>query len=343
MIPSRAVALMLACSAVAGPAAAQIDLPLPQGAVATDQRVEDPGSALVATAPWKDGTIPGIVAEGRITTGAWRLPIGDTSTLALMTPYRDALIQAGFTLMLDCATDLCGGFDFRFAVPVLPEPAMHIDLGDFRYLSARRDGPAGADHVAVLVSRSNDSGFVQILSTAPSSKAPVPTVPSSTVAPPPQTSILVMPPDTAEPEAPAPPQAPTPQTTAAPQSRTLTAQLKAEGHAPLEDLAFASGAADLSPGDYASLAELAEWLGQNPDARITLVGHTDAQGALSANVALSKRRAESVRSRLVSLAKGTADRIGAEGAGYLAPRASNLTDEGRQKNRRVEVILTPTR
>lgn len=335
--PMGALVAALVCVATAGEVAAEaIDLPLPLGAAATDRRVEDPGSALVAGAPWKDGAVPGISAEGRISIGAWRLPIGTNSTLALMTPYREALTRAGFTVMLDCATELCGGFDFRYAIPVLTEPAMHVDLGDFRYLSAQRQGPGGSEHVAILVSRSNESGFVQILTATPSAKAPVPTVPSSTIAPPPPSGLA------APPEAdPLHPSAATANGTAP--SATPVAQLEVEGHVPLDDLAFASGSADLLPGDYASLAALADWLGRNPDARITLVGHTDAQGNLSANIALSKRRAESVRARLVTLAGATADRIAAEGAGYLAPRASNLTENGRQKNRRVEVILTPTR
>ncbi len=96
-------------------------------------------------------------------------------------------------------------------------------------------------------------------------------------------------------------------------------------------------------GDFASLTGLAAYLAANPDARVTIVGHTDATGALDGNVVLSRRRAQSVVDRLVQDYGVAAGRLSAEGAGYLAPRASNLTEAGRAENRRVEAILTPTR
>jgi outer membrane protein OmpA-like peptidoglycan-associated protein len=73
---------------------------------------------------------------------------------------------------------------------------------------------------------------------------------------------------------------------------------------------------------------------------VVLVGHTDASGGLAANVALGAKRADAIRARLVASGVPTAQ-VSAEGAGYLAPRASNLTDEGRRLNRRVEVVLVP--
>ena len=111
----------------------------------------------------------------------------------------------------------------------------------------------------------------------------------------------------------------------------------------MEDLAFASGAGALLPGDYPSLAALADWLAANPEARIVLVGHTDASGGLAGNVALSKQRAASVRAALLAVPGVQAAQVGAEGVGYLAPRAPNQTEEGRQKNRRVEAVLASTK
>jgi outer membrane protein OmpA-like peptidoglycan-associated protein len=111
----------------------------------------------------------------------------------------------------------------------------------------------------------------------------------------------------------------------------------------LEDLVFASGAATLTEGDYPSLAAVAAWLKANPDGTIALVGHTDASGSLAANKALSERRAKAVAEVLVQSYGADPARVAAEGVGYLAPRATNQTEEGRQKNRRVEVIVTSTR
>jgi OOP family OmpA-OmpF porin len=110
----------------------------------------------------------------------------------------------------------------------------------------------------------------------------------------------------------------------------------------LEGLDFGTGAADLTDGSYASLAALAEWLKANPDKTVALVGHTDASGGLDGNIVISKRRAASVRTRLMQAYGIPSAQIEAQGVGYLAPIASNLTEEGRQKNRRVEAILTST-
>ena len=111
----------------------------------------------------------------------------------------------------------------------------------------------------------------------------------------------------------------------------------------LEDLVFASGMATLTPGDYASLDQLADWMIANPDATVALVGHTDASGNLDGNTRLSADRAAAVRSVLTTRYALDPARIVAQGVGPLAPRAPNATPEGRQMNRRVEVVLTSTR
>jgi OOP family OmpA-OmpF porin len=107
-------------------------------------------------------------------------------------------------------------------------------------------------------------------------------------------------------------------------------------------LDFGTGAADLTEGRYESLAALADWLKANPDKTVALVGHTDASGGLDGNIVISKRRAESVRARLIAAYDIPPAQIEAQGVGYLSPIGSNLTEEGRQKNRRVEAILTST-
>lgn len=110
----------------------------------------------------------------------------------------------------------------------------------------------------------------------------------------------------------------------------------------LAGLDFGTGAVDLTEGRYGSLAALADWLGRNPDKTVVLVGHTDASGGLDANIAVSKRRAASVRARLIGVYGIPPNQVEAQGVGYLSPVASNLTEEGRQKNRRVEAVLTST-
>ena len=69
------------------------------------------------------------------------------------------------------------------------------------------------------------------------------------------------------------------------------------------------------------------------------MGHSDAVGSLEANIALSRARARSVAGRLVDTHGVARGQLRAEGAGYLAPRASNATEDGRALNRRVEVVV----
>lgn len=69
-----------------------------------------------------------------------------------------------------------------------------------------------------------------------------------------------------------------------------------------------------------------------------MVGHTDNVGKLDYNMKLSKARADAVLKELVMKYKVSAQRLKAYGVGSLAPVASNKSDEGRAKNRRVELV-----
>ena len=88
-----------------------------------------------------------------------------------------------------------------------------------------------------------------------------------------------------------------------------------------------------------NLDKLAEVLINNPDTDINIYGYTDSVGSDSYNLTLSEKRANSVKSYLIS--KGIASsRLIARGEGKASPIASNDTDEGRAKNRRVEFAIT---
>ena len=119
--------------------------------------------------------------------------------------------------------------------------------------------------------------------------------------------------------------------------------LAARGRVVLPGLRFASGSADLSGDEAASLRDLAGYLGRMPDARVLIVGHTDVSGGLQANIVLSRQRAQSVVDRLIAAYGVNPAQISAEGVGPLAPLTTNLTPEGREKNRRVEAVLASTR
>jgi outer membrane protein OmpA-like peptidoglycan-associated protein len=292
----------------AAPAAAQMPAPPPGATVVLDETA-GPAEHALAEGAWSDEGVPLRRIEGEVARRAWTVE-GEATTLGLLAPLRDALRHGGWDILLDCADEACGGFDFREAVEVLPPPAMVLDLGDFRYLSAVR----GREGLSLLVSRSGGRGFVQAIHVASSSGA------------------------AARPAAPTPPPPPA---TARPSDGALGDRLDAEGHAVLEGLRFASGSAELGAGGEAALAALADWLRADPARRVAIVGHTDATGALEPNIALSRARARAVADRLVQAHGIARRRVEAHGMGWLAPIASNLTPEGREANRRVEAVALP--
>ncbi|MBD3764169.1 MAG: OmpA family protein, partial [Rhodobacterales bacterium] len=159
-------AALLALLAAALPAAAfSPGFAVP--ATLTADQAEAPGDYPLPLGPWAGGSLPVQVVEGQVTRRAWRLEAPGQTTLALLAPLRAALVDQGYTVLLDCAAEACGGFDFRFATPVLPEPEMHVDLGDFRFVAARRETAAGVQAVSLMVSRSATAGHVQIVTVDP--------------------------------------------------------------------------------------------------------------------------------------------------------------------------------
>ena len=91
-------------------------------------------------------------------------------------------------------------------------------------------------------------------------------------------------------------------------------------------------------GSAPQIEQLAALLKQNPRLEVLIVGHTDGQGAFDYNLSLSQRRAQAVVDTLVSGHAIERKRLTPAGAGMVAPVATNRTDEGRAKNRRVEIV-----
>lgn len=311
----RALAIGLALTASG--AADAFTLEFPAGASRAAERIEELTSFHLPIGPWEAGEVQTLWAEGALLQQAWQIPSEGQTTLQILAPLRDQLTDAGFDILFECADADCGGFDFRYATDVLPEPAMHVDLGDFRFLSAQRMGEAKPEYACLLVSRSSRRGFVQVVRVGPEDGLPSISSTSSkgTVAPAP--AIIATGP--------------------------LSERLEEMGRLVLDDLRFQTGSSSLDGEDFSSLSELADYLRANPTRTVVLVGHTDAEGSLDGNIALSKKRAQSVARLLVDRFDVAQGQVDAQGVGYLSPIASNLSDTGRTQNRRVEVILTSTR
>ena len=234
---------------------------------------------------------------------AWRIEAVGLTPFQIIAPMRDQLEAAGFTLALDCAAAECGGYDFRFAAEVLPAPNMYVNIRNYHAITGVRGD--GSEVVNIIASASSGASFVQIIQAGAAAE------PVVSVAPDP----LSLP--------------------VGPQAERLIR----EGHIVLGGLDFESGTSTLGAGPFEALSQLAQILQAQPDLRIALVGHTDNVGSLEGNIALSQGRAEAVRQYLVAQYRIEPARLEVRGIGYLSPLASNMSQEGREANRRVEAVV----
>ncbi len=103
-------------------------------------------------------------------------------------------------------------------------------------------------------------------------------------------------------------------------------------------ISFEPNSADFSAGSEQALEQLVDLLNKNPQRRIKVAGHTDASGRKQINLELSRKRATAVTSYLID--RGVSrQQLFAQGYGSSQPIASNESDEGRARNRRIELIV----
>ncbi len=121
-------------------------------------------------------------------------------------------------------------------------------------------------------------------------------------------------------------------------AKSLLSDIQAKGSASVYGIYFDFDKADIKPESEPAIKEIAKLLQQNKGLKLYVVGHTDNVGTVDYNMKLSKARADAVMKELVTKYKVSADRLKAFGVGQLAPVASNKTEEGRAKNRRVELV-----
>ncbi len=114
--------------------------------------------------------------------------------------------------------------------------------------------------------------------------------------------------------------------------------IKATGKFVIYGIYFDFDKADVKPESEPTLTEISTMLKSDPSLKLYVVGHTDMKGKLDYNVNLSKRRATSVVKELTGKYGIAATRLTPDGVGPLAPVASNETEEGMKKNRRVELV-----
>jgi outer membrane protein OmpA-like peptidoglycan-associated protein len=118
----------------------------------------------------------------------------------------------------------------------------------------------------------------------------------------------------------------------------MSAELTKNGRVSLYGILFDTAKADIKPESNGALVEISKLMKDNPALKLLVVGHTDTQGLFEPNRDLSTRRAKAVVMALTTQYGVDAKRLQSFGASFAAPVASNGSEAGRAKNRRVELV-----
>jgi hypothetical protein len=114
--------------------------------------------------------------------------------------------------------------------------------------------------------------------------------------------------------------------------------IKSTGHVAVYGILFDTGKADIKPESAQAIGEVAKLLKGDAGLKVFVVGHTDTVGSVDSNLKLSQARAEAVVQALIRDQGIAAARLKSFGNGAFAPVASNDAEDGRAKNRRVELV-----
>jgi OOP family OmpA-OmpF porin len=220
------------------------------------------------------------------------------SILEVAKNFEMQLEKAGFITLLSCTTDDCGGIPFTEALDVLPIPQMWVDGFDYRYWAGRKAGEGGAETYASVLVSKNNDEIYGQLVV---------------------TEVGAM------------------------ENKMIDAAAMAKGlgqagHIALYGIYFDTDKAVIKPESAPTLAEIAKLMAAQPKLHVFIVGHTDNQGTYDYNMDLSRRRAAVVAAALAKSYGVAGSRMQTAGVGFLAPVASNATEEGRALNRRVELV-----
>lgn len=118
----------------------------------------------------------------------------------------------------------------------------------------------------------------------------------------------------------------------------MALEIGKNGRVALYGILFDFNKADIKPESNETLAEVAKYLTSNPNTKLVVAGHTDNVGNFEFNRDLSQKRAQAVVEYLVSKHQISKERLFPFGASFASPVASNATEEGKAKNRRVELV-----
>ena len=118
----------------------------------------------------------------------------------------------------------------------------------------------------------------------------------------------------------------------------ISKDITMNGHIAIYGIYFETGQSVIKAESAKALKTIADYVNVNNNKKFYIVGHTDNTGEFSANMILSENRAKSVITELTTKYNVKAEQLEAYGVSSLAPVASNMSDEGKAKNRRVEIV-----
>jgi outer membrane protein OmpA-like peptidoglycan-associated protein len=265
-----------------------------------------------------------VAPQGRATRLLYLAPAG-RSTLEVASNFADALKAKGFEQIYSCTKEACGeafpGLMYANSSTVIApnydqarryliQAALEYVI-DTRYALFKRSAADGDTYVALYTGQDHGGShgtFSEALDGRVLSLLQI-------VEPRPMEQKIV--------------------TISAPE---IASQVAAQGRVAFYGIFFDFNKADVKPESDPQLAEMARFIKEQNPARVYITGHTDDQGGLDFNVGLSQRRAEAVVKVLATRFGVDAKRMTPRGLAFLAPLASNHTEEGRAKNRRVELV-----
>jgi outer membrane protein OmpA-like peptidoglycan-associated protein len=242
--------------------------------------------------------------QGRATEIRYEVPAG-RSSLEVFTNYDLALKAKGFETIFSCADKACftGSMNDLYLLEQQLDPTNGVSTaysGHARYLLAKLDRPEGHVYTSVFVGEENGQTvvFLRVLEAKSMETDRIATV----------------------------------------KADEMKSDLEASGRINIYGIQFDFDRDTIKPESKATLDEIAKLLTDKPDLRLDIVGHTDGQGTEAYNLDLSNRRAANVVAALIGNYAIDQTRLSSRGAGMSQPVASNDTEDGRAKNRRVELV-----
>ena len=238
--------------------------------------------------------------EGKVTRFKYSMP-PNRSGLEVARSYQTALEGAGFEILFKCDGAACISNKFNQGYTTGTASGIWcVNCEEpMRYVGARLKRPAGDVYVSVVVEKDKYEGGTWL---------------TIVELKPAEAGLVTV------------------------KAEAMKADISDVGHTPIYGVYFDTGLAVVKPNSDATLAEIAKLLKANPAMKLHVVGHTDNVGSMASNMELSKQRAAAVVSALVTKYQIAAARLDSAGVGALSPVATNRTEEGRAKNRRVELV-----